>query len=161
MRMRADNLYIHADGGFYCLLSDDFSVKTDDPGTGWVAGVAYIGTDGRMRATSRTRWADRFTRVAEYNGEDESVFAMIRRANPGDSDFDFMQVMAKWHESEMATTVQMLELAIAATAFIVAPRRFDNLRITVTPADLRAVLETFEVERVSAGDGFSIRLVRT
>ena len=48
MTITVNNLYEHADGGFYCILSDTTPGK--DPTTGeWLDGVTYMGTDGVMR----------------------------------------------------------------------------------------------------------------
>lgn len=165
MTLKVENLYEHADGGFYCILSDAAPMKC--PVTGdWLDGVIYMGTDGVMRSTSRARWDERFAPVAEYAGDDEQVIMMVRRANPGNVDFDFLRVFEAWHESEMGITGHMLELAVAATmekwvGSIGAESELETgFEITITTEDLQRVVQTFEVERVPVPNGFTIRLKR-
>jgi hypothetical protein len=166
MSIHVKNLYLHADGDHYCLLSDDAPMKC--PVTGdWLSGVIYMGTDGAMRSTSRSRWEERFKPVAEYDGTDEAVIAMIRRANPGDMDFDFLRVFESWHESEMSITGHMLELAVAATMekwvfAIEAESKLDEgFEITISTEDLQRVVQTYEIERVPIPHGFTFRIARS
>lgn len=165
MTLKVENLYEHADGGFYCILSDAAPMKC--PVTGdWLDGVIYMGTDGVMRSTSRARWDERFTPVAEYAGDDEQVIMMVRRANPGNVDFDFLRVFEAWHESEMGITGHMLELAVAATmekwvGSIGAESELETgFEITITTEDLQRIVQTYEVERVPVSHGFTIRIKR-
>lgn len=173
MTLKVENLYEHADGGFYCILSDAAPMKC--PVTGdWLDGVIYMGTDGVMRSTSRARWDERFTPVAEYAGDDEQVIMMVRRANPGNVDFDFLRVFEAWHESETGITGHMLELAVAAAVqkyewpghLVDAPARFgpdgnpESVEITITTEDLQRIVQTYEVERVPVSHGFTIRIKR-
>lgn len=173
MTLKVENLYEHADGGFYCILSDAAPMKC--PVTGdWLDGVIYMGTDGVMRSTSRARWDERFAPVAEYAGDDEQVIMMVRRANPGNVDFDFLRVFESWHESEMGITGHMLELAVAAAVqkyewpghLVDAPARFgpegdpESVEITITTEDLQRVVQTYEIERVPVSHGFTIRIKR-
>lgn len=171
--MKVNNLYEHADGGLYCLLIDDMPYKSDKTGE-WVPGVAYIGSqDEKIRATTRERWNERFSPVAGYLGDDESVLNMIRRANPGESHFDFTETFTAWHESEMAITGHSIELAISAAmvSFVWGldrqgakelipkkdnPNRVSEARLTITTEDLQHVLQTYEVERVPLPDGFTV-----
>lgn len=168
MTIRVDNLYIHEDGGYYCLLSDDVPLKCPVSGN-WLPGVTYLSSDGRMRSTTLTRWQGRFSPVAEYDGCDEEVLAMIRRANPGDTDFDFLRVMEGWHESEMSITGHMLELAVAATALRFASlypalpdgtQDPDNMRFTISTEDLQRVVQTYEIERVPIPHGFTFQITK-
>lgn len=155
--MKADNIYEHADGGFYCLLSPQTPLKHPDTGE-WLPGVTYTGTDGLMRSTTQTRWDERFTSVAEYTGDDESVMQMIRRCNPGDRDLDFVAVFESWHESEMGITGHMLELAVG-----VAMEKLANwpvtlgepISLTIGTEDLQRVLQNYEIERVPEAHGFT------
>lgn len=166
MKIEVSNLYEHPDGGFYCLLSDANPGK--DPTTGkWVPGVIYIGTDGVMRWTSRARWDERFTPVAEYTGEDEQVAMMVRRANPGQPSFDFLRVFESWHESEMGITGHMLELAVAvaverfASVYPALPQGTEdpsNMKFSISTADLQRVSQTYEIERVPFPHGFTFRI---
>lgn len=173
MSIKVNNLYEHADGGFYCLLSD--STPGKDRATGdWLDGVTYIGTDGVMRWTDRARWDDRFAPVADYAGDDEQVIMMVRRANPGNTDFDFLRVFESWHESEMSVTGHMLELAVAAVIqkyewpghLVDAPARFgpadnpESVEITIMTEDLQRIVQTYEIERVPIPHGFVIRIKR-
>lgn len=168
MTIQVSNLYEHPDGGYYCLLSDANPGK--DPTTGdWVPGVIYMGTDGVMRWTSRSRWDERFTPVAEYTGDDEQVLMMVRRANPGEPSFDFLRVFESWHESEMGITGHMLELAVAVTV-----ERFaslypalpdgvqdpDKLRFTIRTEDLQRIVQTYEIERVPIPHGFTFQITK-
>jgi hypothetical protein len=158
MTIKVNNLYEHADGGFYCILSDAAPMKC--PVTGdWLDGVIYMGTDGVMRSTSRARWDERFSPVAEYAGDDEQVLMMVRRANPGDVDFDFLRVFESWHESEMGITGHMLELAVAATILKMieklAPSEVSHQSLTITTEDLQHVVQTYEIERVPIPHGFT------
>jgi len=160
MTIKVDNLYQHADGGYYCVLSDDAPMKNPTTG-GWLPGVIYLGTDGRLRCTSRKRWLERFAPVAEYTGDDESVIAMIRRANPGSLDFDFVSTLESWHESEMGITGHSIELAIAATLLKLSKwADLDSpslaLETTITTEDLQRVVQTYEIERVPVPGGFRI-----
>lgn len=171
MSIKVDNLYEHADDGFYCLLSDATPGKDDTTGD-WREGVTYMGADGVMRWTSRTRWDDRFTPVADYTGDDEQVLMMIRRANPGNLDFDFLRVFEAWHESEMSITGNMLELAVAAVIqkyewpghLVDAPSRYgkegdpDYAEITIMTTDLQRVLENYDIERVPIPHGFTFKM---
>lgn len=169
MTIAVNNLYEHADGGFYCILSDAAPMKC--PVTGdWLDGVIYMGTDGVMRSTSRARWDERFSPVAEYTGDDEQVLMMVRRANPGSMDFDFLRVFESWHESEMSITGHMLELAVAAAVEKFAwrnepPKKLDwdgnelrSAEITILTEDLQRVVQTYEIERVPIPHGFTFRM---
>lgn len=173
MTIRVDNLYLHEDGGYYCLLCDDVPLKCPASGD-WLPGVTYLSSDGKMRSTTLTRWQGRFSPVAEYDGGDEEVLAMIRRANPGDTDFDFIRVMEGWHESEMSITGHMLELAVAAAVekyewprpITDAPARFGpesdpvSVEITIMSEDLQRVVQTYEIERVPIPHGFTFRITK-
>lgn len=162
MTIRVENLYEHADGGFYCLLSDAAPMKC--PVTGdWLDGVIYMGTDGIMRSTSRARWDERFSPVAEYAGDDEQVLMMVRRANPGNVDFDFLRVFESWHESEMGITGHMLELAVAAAMEKLCNWSVDDANpaeLTISTEDLQRVVQTYEIERVPIPHGFTFRVTR-
>jgi hypothetical protein len=165
--MSLDNLYHHADGDYYCLLSDDAALKNPAGEGHWLDAVVYTGTDGKMRATTKDRWNARFTPVAEYTGDDESVMMMIRRCNPGSTDFDFVRVFESWHESEVNITGAMLELAVGACL-----EHFDgsggqrlletddSISITIKTEDLQRVLQTYDIERVPIPHGFTIRMSR-
>lgn len=167
MSIKVSNLYEHPDGGFYCLLSDHTPGK-DDSGGDWREGVTYMGTDGTMRWTSRARWDERFTPVAEYSGDDEQVIMMVRRANPGNVDFDFLRVMESWHESEMSITGNMLELAVAATLEKLHRERIERVagegvwsgeaEITIMTEDLQRIVQTYDIERVPIPYGFTFRI---
>lgn len=166
--MKIDNLYEHADGGFYCLLSDDAPMKNpaDDE---WLPGVIYTGTDGKMRSTTTVRWKRRFKPVADYAGDDIEVLNMIRRCNPGNADFDFIRVFESWHEAEAGITAAMLEMAVGACieAFVWggAEREVQmgadgetalNASILLKTADLDRVLHNYDVEREAVPHGFRI-----
>lgn len=162
MSIKVENLYEHADGGFYCILSDAAPMKC--PVTGdWLDGVIYMGTDGVMRSTSRARWDERFSPVADYTGDDEQVLMMIRRANPGNVDFDFLRVFESWHESEMGITGHMLELAVAAAMEKLSNWSVDAANpaeLTISTEDLQRVVQTYEIERVPIPHGFVFRVTR-
>lgn len=162
MTITVNNLYEHADGGFYCILSDTTPGK--DPTTGeWLDGVTYMGTDGVMRWTSRARWDERFNPVAEYSGDDEQVIMMVRRANPGNTDFDFLRVFESWHESEMGITGHMLELAVAvvverfASLYPALPEGVqnpDDMRFAISTEDLQRIVQSYEITRQAVPHGF-------
>ena len=162
MTITVNNLYEHADGGFYCILSDTTPGK--DPTTGeWLDGVTYMGTDGVMRRTSRARWDERFNPVAEYSGDDEQVIMMVRRANPGNTDFDFLRVFESWHESEMGITGHMLELAVAvvverfASLYPALPEGVqnpDDMRFAISTEDLQRIVQSYEIARQAVPHGF-------
>lgn len=161
--IRVDNLYRHADGGLYCLLSDDAPMKC--PVTGdWLDGVIYTGEDGRLRSTSRARWGERFFPVAEVPESDlsEAQMEMVRRANPGDLDLDWRKVFESWHEVEIGINGHALELAVAATVLKMydklCPGEVSRQELTILSSDLQSVLETYEIERVPVPHGFTIRL---
>lgn len=153
------NLYLHADGGYYCLLIEDAPMKHPDSGE-WIPGVIYIGDDGQARSTSRVRWDDRFTQVMDVHPDNltEDQMSMIRRANPGDSDLDFIRVFESWHESEINITGNMLELAVAATIKQLAPSLLvdspEGTSLTIQTSDLQDVLQNYDVERVPEPHGF-------
>lgn len=173
--IRVPNLYRHADGGLYCLLSDDAPMKC--PATGdWIDGVIYTAEDGRLRSTSRARWGERFFPVAEIAESDltESEMAMVRRTNPGDLDLDWRKVFESWHEVETGINGHALELAIGAAMASFywggATRSHENeadgwhikaAEITILSSDLQHVLETYEIERVPVPHGFTIRLSKS
>ncbi len=149
--MKVDNLYEHADGGFYCLLNPDAPMKASND---WVPGVIYIGPDGVMRSTSRERWDERFTPVAEYTGDDEATMSMIRRANPGDPDLDFIRVFESWHESEVNLSAEMLTLAVAAT-MVKMGQFFDGVEeLTIMTSDLQDIAANYTVKREPIVHGF-------
>lgn len=167
MKISVDNLYSHPDGGFYCLLIPDAPMKHPDTGD-WLRGVIYIGTDGQARSTTQVRWDERFTQVPSYDGEDEDVLSMIRRANPGDSDLDFVRVFESWHESEINITGNMLELAVA-----VALVKWQNsvnpgwdtemgqpgkTALTITTEDLQQVLQNYDISRTAEPHGFKFEV---
>lgn len=165
--MSIDNLYLHADGGYYCLLSSEAALKNPAGEGHWLDAVIYTGTDGKMRATTNDRWNARFEQVAEYTGEDKSVMDMIRRCNPGNHDFDFVRVFESWHESEMSITGHMLELVAAAVMVQwtettgCAAEWEEPFEITIKTEDLQRVLQGFEIERVPIPHGFVIRLTKS
>ena len=160
--MKADNLYQHADGGFYCLLNDDAPIKAPRDCVGeeteWQPGVIYIGPDGVMRSTTRARWDDRFQPVAEYTEDDEDVMSMIRRANPGNSDFDFVRVFESWHESEVSLTSEMLTLAVAAT--LIQTRAFTDGKqvLTIKTSDLQDVAANYMISKEPIPHGFVFKV---
>lgn len=162
MTIKVENLYEHADGGFYCILSDAAPYKDRTTGD-WLDGVIYMGTDGVMRSTTRERWDERFSPVAEYTGDDEQVLMMVRRANPGNVDFDFLRVFESWHESEMGITGHMLELAVAAAMEKLIPEMADGkpTLLTITTEDLQRVVQTYEVERVPQPHGFTFCVTKS
>lgn len=162
MSIKVENLYEHADGGFYCILSDAAPYKDRTTGD-WLDGVIYMGTDGVMRSTTRERWDERFSPVAEYTGDDEQVLMMVRRANPGNVDFDFLRVFESWHESEMGITGHMLELAVAAAMEKLIPEMADGkpTLLTITTEDLQRVVQTYEVERVPQPHGFTFCVTKS
>jgi hypothetical protein len=176
MAIKVNNLYQHADGGLYCLLSDDAALKEPTPVGIWHDAVIYTGVDGKLCATSRARWQERFSPVAEYTGDDEQVLQMIRRTNPGSTDFDFVKVFEAWHESEIGITGHMLELAVAAAVekyewprgLDAAPSRYpggpdletQSVEITIMTEDLQRVVQTYEVERVPIPHGFTFRITK-
>lgn len=153
-----DNLYEHADGGFYCLLSEDSALKEPTAVGIWHDAVIYIGVDQKMRSTTKDRWAERFSQIPYYAGEDEEVISMIRRANPGETDLDFIRVFESWHESEINITGNMLELAVAATIKQLAPSLLvdspEGTSLTIQTSDLQDVLQNYEIERVPEPHGF-------
>lgn len=160
MTIKVNNLYEHADGGFYCILSDATPGKDDATGE-WREGVTYMGTDGVMRWTSRARWDERFKPVAEYDGDDEQVLMMVRRANPGKMEFDFLRVFESWHESEMSITGHMLELAVAAAVEQLDPAVGERpVEITISTEDLQRVVQTYEIERVPIPHAFTFRITK-
>lgn len=153
--MKVDNLYQHADGGFYCLLNPDAPMKASND---WVPGVIYIGADGTMRSTSRERWDERFTQVADYTEADEAVYSMIRRANPGDPDLDFIRVFESWHESEVNLSAEMLSLAVAATLIknyeAYAAKPLQKTELTIMTSDLQDVAANYKITREPIPHGF-------
>jgi hypothetical protein len=158
--MTISNLYLHVDGGYYCLLIDDADYKTTEGD--WVPGVVYTGADGRIRSTTRERWEDRFTLMlandAAIAGMPEDVQSMIRRANPGDPDLDFVRVFESWHQSEINITGNMLELAVAAAIepFVdLDESDAEDFRLTIRTEDLQRVLQNYEIERVPEPHGFT------
>src|SRR5690606_9307707 len=95
---------------------------------------------------------------------DEQVLMMVRRANPGDVDFDFLRVFESWHESEMGITGHMLELAVAAVmekwGEAVGVPMDEGAEITISTEDLQRVVQTYEIERVPIPHGFTFRITR-
>jgi len=172
--MKVDNLYEHADEGFYCKIAEGVM---KDPATGdWLPSVSYTGATGEgaglVLTTTEERWNERFSPVAEYTGDDEAVLAMIRRTNP--SDFDILDVVSSWDESETQITAELLELAIVAVALAgkisdemlpevrhtsMISGDFDdssvNVEIVVKPAHLQHVLQNYEIERRPTDEGYS------
>ncbi len=153
-------VFTHADGGSYALLMDGIAIK-DDSTAQWVDGVLYVSAeDQQIRATSLARWHERFL-GAEYDGEDADVLAMLRRANPHDTGFDFIRVFESWGESEASLTAVLLDLAIAATMIKLGAATVEGKgELTITTADLRGISETYEVERVESASGWTIKIRR-
>ena len=166
--IRVPNLYRHADGGVYCLLSSESPMKHPDSGD-WIDGVIYTGCDGVLRSTSRVRWGERFRQVAEITEAEltEAQLQMVRRSNPGElsSGFNFTEVLESWTESETGVVGHMLELAIAATLVKAYQRAYDKpLRtadVTLMTSDLQTLLQTYEVERVPIPHGFIVKVRST
>lgn len=160
-----DNLFHHADGGYYCLLSDDAPLK--NPATGdWLEGVIYIGIDGKMRSTTQDRWADRFVHVPVYEGDNTQVLDMIRRCNPGsESGFDFMTIFESWQANEISVTGSMLELAVAAVLvnLVIDPSEGDvnAASITITTEELQRIAQNYEIFRVPLMHGFDFQVRRS
>lgn len=169
--MKVDNLFMHADGDLYCLLNGDTSLKEPTPVGLWHDAVIYMGTDMLMRSTLRSRWDERFSPVAEYHGSDEAVLRMIRRANPGAIDLDFVRTFEAWHESEIGITGHMLELAVAAAIerfvwehdplhtpakVFVGGHTGDPVEVAmvISTADLQRIVQNYEIERVPEPHGF-------
>lgn len=161
------NLYLHADGGYYCLLIDDAPMKHPDSGE-WLPGVIYVGADGQSRSTSRARWDERFTQVQDVHPENlsDDEMAMVRRCNPGDSDLDFIRVFESWHESEINITGNMLELAVGAVMEKWTDSVFggwnipgsDSFTLTITTEDLQNVLQNYDIKRVPEPHGFRFEM---
>lgn len=147
------NLFVHADGGFYCLIASDAPMKSHND---WVPGVVYTGVDGIMRSTTRERWDERFYVVQEYLGDDEGVLMMIRRCNPGDRDLDFVRVFESWHETEVNLTSEMLTLAVAAAIIKLKP---EGDELTIMTSDLHKVSQNYDInkEPIPHGFVFSVR----
>lgn len=151
----ADNtIYTHADGGIYALLMADVPIKDDATGE-WLPGVLYIAAaDQEIRATTLTRWQERFT-SSEYEGDDPAVIAMLRRAHPNDTEFDFIRVFESWGEREANLTGVLLDLAIAATMVKLGSQGGE---IEITAADLRQIAERWDIERTESPSGWTIKI---
>lgn len=168
MSIKVDNLFQHADGGYYCLITLDGALKEPADEGVWYTAAIYTGTDRKLRSTTERRWNKRFSPVAEYTGDDESVIRMIRRTNPGSIDFDFLRVFDSWHQTEMAVTGHALELAVASTVVKLAAMmnwnlndRLDmaeGLSLDITTEDLQNVLQGYEIERVPIENGFRFEM---
>lgn len=165
MNITVTNLYLHADGGYYCLLIDDAPMKHPDSGE-WIPGVIYVGADGQSRSTSRARWDDRFTQVQDVHPDNlsEDEMSMVRRANPGDSDLDFVRVFEAWHESEINITGNMLELTVAAAMHQLLPVSLvdgpEGTSLIITTQDLQDVLQNYEITRTPTPHGFQFKVQR-
>lgn len=176
--MNVDNLYEHADGGLYCLLTPEAPMKHPDSGD-WISGVIYTGVDGLLRSTSRARWDERFSPVADYRDDDPLVLSMIRRSNPGNTDFDFVRVFEAWHESEVSITAELLHMVIAATAVRFAfrddigepnvlewdksegdPGKLQAVSVTIATADLQRVLQEYDITSEPKPRAYTIRVSR-
>ncbi len=167
--MSIENLFEHADGGFYCLLVLDAPMK--HPSTGeWIDGVVYMGSDGKVRSTSLERFAERFTKIDKYEGDDPEVEAMIRRCNP-ESDFAMEDVWASWHEAESKQTYAIVELAVASTLIahgwndsgLIRSLEWDDKKlisssIELTQSDMARILATYDVETTPVADGYRFKV---
>lgn len=163
--MRADNLFLHTDGGYYCLLSDDAPMKRPDTGD-WIPGVVYTGVDQKLRSTATSRWLERFAKVAEYDGDDEEVLAMIRRCNP--EPFALGDILDTWQALESQVNAEVLELmaaTVAASRIWTDPNlpvfdmnmkgnRIVSVAFTVEPRHLAYTLQNYQVEREPDGRGY-------
>lgn len=158
--MAGNTVYTHADGGTYALLMGGVPIKDDATGD-WLEGVLYVAAaDEQIRATSLARWQERFT-SSEYEGDDPDVLAMLRRANPGDSEWDFIRVFESWGEKEANLTAVLLDLAIAVTMLKCgAASTTGEGTLTVTTADLRDISEQYDIEREESASGWTIKISR-
>lgn len=168
-----DNLYQHKGSLlFFCLLSDDVLLM-DYAKDSFKHGVTLLSSEGQMLTVSSVEFDKHFEKVAEYKGDDEAVMSMIRRANPGQSDFDFIRVFESWHESEINITGQMLDLAIAATVEKFVWRNeppklmtlakgggFSGVSVTIMTEDLQHVLQNYDITRTAVPHGYTITIVK-
>lgn len=161
MKIEVENLYLHADGGFYCLMSPDAPMKHPDTGD-WIPGVIYTGVDGQLRSTSRARWEERFEQMVSLDILDEEVLAMVRRCNPGDRDLDFVRVFESWHESEVNLTSEMLTLAVAATLVqnyeAYHNKSPESIELTIMTEDLHEVSQNYELSKDPIPHGFIFKV---
>lgn len=178
--MKADNLFRYKGGydsdglddkSLYALVLPDSDYRGTD-GV-WEPGVVYAGIDGRIRSTTRARWDERFEPVAEYTGESEDVIAMIRRTQPRE-EFDLGDVITAWHESESATTSELLRLMAATLALAgrfkdeklpeidlhwdtpISDGALTGVSFVVEPAHLAYVSANYEIEIEPRENGYWI-----
>ena len=169
--MNVTNLYRHADGGFYCLLSEDAPMKHPDSGE-WLSGVIYTGIDQQMRSTTTQRWNERFSSFPAERIDDEQVWAMIRRCNA--SEFTYDDVFASWHESETAIQAELLELALCASLVAVGyddpagpsiVSEWDgterkSITMTVKPEHFQHILQNYTITRDPVDGGYTLTITK-
>lgn len=156
--MAGNTVYTHRDGGTYVLLMAGVAIKSDFSGK-WEESVLYLSLeDDQIRGTSLARWQERFT-SSEYEGDDAATLALLRRANPGDSEWDFIRVFESWGEKEANLTAVLLDLAIAATMVKCGAASVDGTgSLTITAADLRDISEDWTISREESAGGWTITI---
>lgn len=87
----------------------------------------------------------------------EVTAAAVAAALPANAGLDFLTVMETWGDSENATTASLIDMVIAATLLQLNPGAVDY-SITVTSADLRAVLEQYHIERTETDGSWTLRV---
>lgn len=171
-KLYIDNLYRVIDDpeeDLFCLLID--KVQTHLVVSGFVPGVVYLTSAGEMKCVPKVDWDTKFVKVEEVSVADltESQLKMIRRANPGDNDLDFIKVFEGWSESEANMTGHVIELAVGSAVVKLAAMmnwRLDErvnmpFELTIKTEDLQSFLQNYEVERVPMPHGFTFRIAKS
>lgn len=86
----------HADGGLYQCLGSQKG-KGEDPGVGWVDGVAYRDADNLLFWTSKVRWDDRFEEVEPVATQDLIIWDDSDNSNVAAYRFKLIEASDVYH----------------------------------------------------------------
>jgi len=142
----------------------------------WESGNTYPSVvithpTGSINTMLKDDFDDLYEKIEEVAVADltEDQLRMIRRANPGDNDLDFIKVFEGWGESEANMTGHMIELAVGSAVVKLASMmnwRLDErvnmpFELTIKTEDLQSFLQNYEVERVPMPHGFTFRISKS
>lgn len=170
-KLYLDNLYRRKrePGDLVCLLIPDASALGITDKHPALPSVVFATEGTGIQTTYKTDFDARFEKVEEVAVADlsEAQLKMIRRANPGDMDLDFIKVFEGWSESEANMTGHMIELAVGhvMSLFWHLKEEIDpsdnELELTIKTEDLQSFLQNYEVTRTPLPHGFKFKITKS
>lgn len=151
-----------------CLLISD--ARHHEEGNKHSSVVVALPT-GDIRTMYKDDFEDWYEKIEEIAVADlnEEELKMVRRANPGDPDMDFIKVFESWGESEMNMTGHMLELAVGSTMMLIIeamgwPETLppdEGFSLTIKTDDMQRFLQNYEVSKLALPHGFTYEIKKS